>query len=175
MSSRGPTLEAKGSAQWIPISESCFELASLSIRAAQRDTHLPNVQIAKVSLDYFSYAGWVASRFWHLKAWSLPKRRSIEVRRGTQVIAAPWTSAHDQATPCPQTSVLSLHPQLPDSSHAFQPILLGPQCHWNQLSDHTVLPSILRVPKCTLNRVNSSMLRRQSCFPHPLSLIFPRL
>ena len=46
MSSRGPTLEAKGSAQWIPISESCFELASLSIRAAQRDTHLPNVQIA---------------------------------------------------------------------------------------------------------------------------------
>ena len=80
----GPTLEAKGSAQWIPISESPFELASLNIQATQGYTHLPNVQIALGEPWLFSYTGWVASRFWHLKAWSLPKRRSIEVRRGTQ-------------------------------------------------------------------------------------------
>ena len=125
----GPTLEAKGSAQWIPISESPFELASLNIQATQGYTHLPNVQIAlgEPWLFFLHRLGGIT----FLTSQSLePAQAKVDRgKKGDSVIAAPWTSAHDQATPCPQTSVPSLHPQLPDSSCAFQPIQIGPQSH----------------------------------------------
>lgn len=114
-------------------------------------------KLFQVSLDYFFSAGLVASHSWHLKAWSLPKWRSIEVRRWSK--SSPHL-VHCHAAPWPG-HLCSLFIPLPGFSLAFPPMLLAPWAHKSfksLLLGHVVLQSTLVAVNCPWNEVNNSAL-----------------